>query len=126
MNNKDRNLISFSALEDSQGVLYLVIYDDNDNNKISHFFTGYQNTVGKLSSHIMDLYKTDTNISDWKNDTLSLELEFVNDEYLKILIVTLDTVADEFGLYYDSFGISSDREFNDDRFHEVSSIILNV
>ena len=125
MSIKNRELISFRALEDRYGGLHLAIYEDDNHNKLKHLFSGYEYDIGKLSEHIIALYDTDTDTHEWENDFDFVDLTDINHELVHEAIMLYDVLADEYGVYQSDFGDSGDVEFNCERLQQVGNIIYN-
>ena len=118
--------LTFQVYEDKDGVLYLVTYD-TDFGRIQEVFYGYEKCErGTLSNHIKSLY--DCRYQDVARYFWLYKLKYHKSDYvyaidMKSKFLYYDDIADEFGIYQDNFGKSSNFEFNRENLLMVSNLI---
>lgn len=118
--------LRFNVYEDKSGVLYLVTYDEHFDTILEVFY-GYENgEIGMLSNHIRTLYEPTYYEGArffWCHKLKSYDYEYVDAMNLKDKFLFMDDIADEFGVYQDNFGKSSDVEFNKENLLMVTKLI---
>lgn len=97
----------FVIIEDNGGGLTLIIFDDNDSNKVSYLHTGYEYILGQLTNDLIEL-ANGADPSTWEGCEENPE-EIYNDflfhEY------GWEIIADNDGLYPSKMGAAGRLEF---------------
>ena len=97
----------FVIIEDNGGGLTLVVFDDNDSNKVVFLRSEYEYILGKLTNDLIELangsdpstwYGCEENPEEIYNDFLSHEYGW-------------EIIADNSGLYYSKMGAAGRLEF---------------
>lgn len=97
----------FVIIEDNGGGLTLVVFDDNDSNKVVFLRTGYEYILGLLTSDMIEL-GNDSDPSTWYSCEENLQRIYNDFESHEC---GWEVIADNKGLHPHKMGAAGRREF---------------